>query len=150
MRILRITLVVVVVVGLAVDAYVHLHLARTFDPIRGTISQGQLFRVEGYAAILAGVFLLVRPGRWSAAVAAVVAGGGLAAVLVYAAVDVGPLGPLPNMYDPTWSALKTWSAVAEAAAAFAAMVLLVVGVREPARQRESEVATPFASGAAGG
>ena len=106
MRILRITLVVVVVVGLAVDAYVHLHLARTFDPIRGTISQGQLFRVEGYAAILAGLFLLVRPGRWSAAVAAVVAGGGLAAVLVYAVVDVGPLGPLPNMYDPTWSSPK--------------------------------------------
>ena len=138
MRILRVTLVVVVVVGLGVDAYVHLHLASTFDPIRGTISQGQLFRVEGFAAILAAVFLLVRPGRLSAAVAALVAGGGLAAVLLYAVVDVGPLGPLPNMYDPTWSTLKTWSAVAQAIATLAAVVLLVVGVREPATHGEGK------------
>jgi protein-S-isoprenylcysteine O-methyltransferase Ste14 len=62
----------------------------------------------------------------------------LAAVLLYAVVDVGPLGPLPNMYDPTWSALKTWSAVAQALAALAAMILLVVGVREPATRREDE------------
>ena len=149
MRILRITLVVVIVVGLAIDAYVHLRLASTFDPIRGTISQGQLFRVEGYAAILAAVFLLVRPGRWSAAVAAVVAGGGLAAVLLYAVVDVGPLGPLPNMYDPTWSTLKTWSAVAEAAAALAAVVLLVVGDEQSPGKRESGAPTAFASGVAG-
>ena len=148
MRMLRVTLVVVVVVGLAVDAYVHLHLARTFDPIRGTISQGQLFRIEGYAAILAAAFLLIRPGRPSAAVAALVAGGGLAAVLLYAVVDVGPLGPLPNMYDPTWSTLKTWSAAAEAAAALAAVVLLVVGVREPATHRDPDTTTRSASGAA--
>jgi hypothetical protein len=133
MRALRVTLVVVVVFGLAVDAYVHLHLASTFDPIRGTISQGQLFRVEGIAAILAAAFLLIRPGRPSAAVAALVAGGGLAAVLLYAVVDLGPLGPLPNMYDPSWSALKTWSAVAEAAAALAAVVLLAVGFGALAR-----------------
>jgi uncharacterized membrane protein (GlpM family) len=131
MRILRKALIVVVVAGLGVDAYVHLHLASTFDPIRGTISQGQLFRVEGYAAILAAVYLLIRPGRPSAAVAALVAGGGLAAVVLYAVVDVGPIGPLPNMYDPSWSTLKTWSAVAEAAAALAAVILLVIGVRDP-------------------
>ena len=131
MRVLRVTLMAVVVAGLAVDAYVHLHLASTFDPIRGTISQGQLFRVEGYAAILAAAFLLIRPGRPSAAVAALVAGGGVAAVLLYAVVDVGPLGPLPNMYDPTWSTLKIWSAVGQAAATLAAVVLLIVGVKEP-------------------
>lgn len=134
MRILRMSLVAVVLVGLAVDAYVHLRLASTFDPVRATVSQGQLFRVEGVAAILAAVFLLVRPSRLSAAVAAVVAGGGVAAVLLYAVVDVGPLGPLPNMYDPTWSTLKTLSAAAEAAAALAAVVLVVVGVRPPAEQ----------------
>lgn len=131
MKVLRVTLVAVVVAGLAVDAYVHLHLASTFDPIRGTISQGQLFRVEGYAAILAAAFLLIRPGRLAAAVAALVAGGGLAAVLLYAVVDVGPIGPLPNMYDPSWSTLKIWSAVGQAAATLAAVILLVIGVREP-------------------
>ena len=131
MRILRKALIVVVVAGLGVDAYVHLHLASTFDPIRGTISQGQLFRVEGYAAILAAAYLLIRPGRPSAAVAALVAGGGLAAVLLYAVVDVGPIGPLPNMYDPSWSTLKIWSAVGQAAATLAAVILLIVGVKEP-------------------
>jgi hypothetical protein len=149
MKALRVTLVAVVVAGLAVDAYVHLHLASTFDPIRGTISQGQLFRVEGYAAILAAAFLLIRPGRPSAAVAALVAGGGLAAVLLYALVDVGPLGPLPNMYDPTWPALKTWSALAEAAATLAAVILLVIGVRDPATQRPEDAMPRAGSGAFG-
>ena len=139
MRILRMTLVAVVVAGLAVDAYVHLHLASTFDPIRATISQGQLFRWEGYAAIVAAAFLLVRPGRLSAAVAALVAGGGLAAVLLYAVVDVGPIGPLPNMYDPSWSTLKTWSALAQAAATVAAVILLVIGARDPATHGQGRI-----------
>jgi hypothetical protein len=131
MRILRVALVVIVVAGLAVDAYVHLRLASTFDPIRATVSQGQLFRVEGVAAILAAVFLLLRPGRFSAAVAALVAGGGLAAVLLYAWVDIGAVGPLPNMYDPNWGPMKSWSAIAEGVAAVAAVVLVVIGVRTP-------------------
>ena len=143
MKALRVTLVAVVVAGLAVDAYVHLHLASTFDPIRGTISQGQLFRIEGYTAILAAAFLLIRPGRPAAAVAALVAGGGLAAVLLYAVVDVGPIGPLPNMYDPSWSTLKTWSAVGQAAATLAAVILLVIGVREPETHGQGH-ATPQA------
>jgi uncharacterized membrane protein (GlpM family) len=149
MRILRVILVVVVVVGLVVDAYVHLTLASTFDPIRATISQGQLFRIEGYAALLAAAFLLIRPGRPAAALAALVAGGGVAAVLLYAVVDVGPLGPLPNMYDPTWSTLKTWSAVAEVSATLAAVALLAVGVREPARYGEGQVLPRAGSGALG-
>lgn len=134
MRLVRVVLVAVVVVGLGVDAYVHLRLASTFDPIRATVSQGQLFRVEGVAAILAAVLLLVRPSRLTAGVAAAVAGGGLAAVVLYAVVDVGAIGPLPDMYDPVWSALKTWSTVAEAAAAVAALILVVVGVRQPSRR----------------
>jgi uncharacterized membrane protein (GlpM family) len=149
MRILRGTLVAVVVAGLAVDAYVHLHLASTFDPIRATISQGQLFRIEGYAAILSAAFLLIRPGRLSAAVAAVVAGGGLAAVLLYAAVDVGQIGPVPNMYDPSWSALKIWSVVGQAAAAIAAVVLLAIGVRDPATGGPEDTRSRAGSGAIG-
>ena len=149
MKVLRVTLVAVVVAGLAVDAYVHLHLASTFDPIRGTISQGQLFRVEGYAAILAAAFLLIRPGRLAAAVAALVAGGGVAAVLLYALVDVGPIGPLPNMYDPSWSTLKIWSAVGQAAATLAAVILLVIGVREPVPHDQGH-ATPRAESEARG
>ena len=132
MRTLRILLTGVVVAGLAVDAYVHLNLASTFDPIKATVSQGQLFRLEAVAAIVAAILLLVRPRRWTAALAAVVAGGGLVAVVLYAVVDVGAVGPLPNMYDPTWSTQKTLSAIAEAVATLAAVVLVVIGVREPA------------------
>ncbi|HEY5187158.1 MAG TPA: hypothetical protein VIM19_20195 [Actinomycetes bacterium] len=33
-------LLAVTVVGLAVDAYVHLTLASTYDAVRGTVSQG--------------------------------------------------------------------------------------------------------------
>jgi hypothetical protein len=148
MRLLRFVLVAVVVVGLGVDAYVHLHLASTFDPIRATVSQGQLFRVEGVAAIVAGVLLLARPNRLTAAVAAVVAGGGLAAVVLYAVVDVGAIGPLPDMYDPAWSAMKTWSAIAEGAATIAALILVVIGVRQPSRQ-STQVPAPRGVGAVG-
>ncbi len=62
-------------------------------------------------------------------------------------MDVGPLGPLPNMYDPTWPALKTWSAVAEATAALAAVVLLIVGVEEPQTPGGSGAVPQAGSGA---
>lgn len=140
MRTLRILLTGVVVAGLAVDAYVHLNLASTFDPIKATVSQGQLFRLEAVAAIVAAILLLVRPRRWTAALAAVVAGGGLVAVVLYAVVDVGAVGPLPNMYDPTWSTQKTLSAVAEAAAAIGALLLVAIGPRQPASEPESVLA----------
>jgi len=131
MKSVRMLLIAVVVVGLGIDAYVHLHLASTFDPIKATVSQGQLFRIEAVAAIVAAILLLVRPARWSAALAAIVAAGGLFAVLLYAFVDVGAIGPLPNMYDPTWSTEKLVSAIAEAAAAAAAITLVIIGVRPP-------------------
>lgn len=129
MKLTRRVLVLVAVVGLAVDAYVHLSLASRYDAVRGTVSQGQLFRAEAVAAVAAALLLLIRPGRLTAAIAALVAGGGLAAVLLYRYVDVGHLGPFPDMYEPIWYAKKTWSVVAEAAAAIAAMLLVVMPAR---------------------
>ena len=41
-------------------------------------------------------------------------------------VDVGKVGPLPNMYEPYWYGEKTLSLVAEAIAAVAAAILLVL------------------------
>jgi len=115
----------VVAAGLAVDAYVHAHLADDFDAIHAAISQGSLFRVEaGVAAALALLTLLVR--RRAVLVAVVlVAGSALGAVLLYRYVNVGRLGPLPNMYEPVWYFQKSLSAVGEAAA-FAAGLLLMV------------------------
>jgi hypothetical protein len=119
-------LVVIVVVGLAVDAYVHLHLASAFKNNKtSTLSEADLFRAEAIAAIVAALALLLRPRRVTAALAFLVAAAGTVAVVVYRYVDVGSFGPFPNMYDPYWApAEKTLSAVAEAVAALAALALL--------------------------
>jgi len=114
--------------GLAVDAYVHWHLAPNFDTLVGEasphISQGQLFRVEAASALVAMLLVLTVRARIVAVFAFLVAAGGLAAVLLFAVLDVGGLGPLPDMFDPTWYPEKTLSAVAEAVAAVCALCLL--------------------------
>ena len=121
-------LTLVVAAGLGVDAYVHWQLAPGFDGIQGTasphISQGGLFLLEAILALVALVLVLLTRSRLGALVAFLVAAGGLGAVLLYAYVDVGGLGPLPNMYDPIWYPEKTISAVAEAVAALGALALL--------------------------
>jgi hypothetical protein len=115
--------------GLGVDAYVHWHLAPSFDTLTGTasphISQGQLFRLEAVLALIAMLAVLTsrrRPVLWFAFL---VAAGGLGALLLYGYVDVGGLGPLPDMYDPIWYPEKTISAVAEGLAAVGALCLLL-------------------------
>ncbi|MGW2831513.1 hypothetical protein [Streptomyces sp. NPDC001286] len=103
--------------GLAVDAYVHADLAANYDPVTKTISQGDLFRIEAGAAALAALLVVLlgtRPLMWVYAL--LVAAAGVAAVLLYRYVDVGSVGPLPNMYEPGWYPEKTASVVAEAAA----------------------------------
>lgn len=123
-------LILVVAAGLGVDSYVHWHLAPGFDGIEGTasphISQGDLFRVESVLALIAMMVVLLIRHRFAALVAFLVAAGGLAAVLLYAYVDVGGFGPVPNMYEPFWYPEKTISAAAEAVAAMGALVLLLL------------------------
>ena len=114
---------VVVAGGLVVDAVVHLRLAPDYQlAAPGGIGQGNLFRIAAVAAVLAALWVLVRPGRLSFAVAFLVAGSALVAVLLYRYVDVPALGPIPSMYEPLWFPEKTASAVAEAVAAVAALV----------------------------
>ena len=127
MSVLRRSLVGITVAGLAVDAFVHLSLASTYDAVQGSVSQGTLFRLEAIAAVLAAILLLVRPRRWTAALAALVAGGGLFALVLYRYVDVGQLGPMPDMYEPLWYAKKTWTAVAQLVAAASAIALVILG-----------------------
>lgn len=128
MRAVRALLVAAAVAGLALDAWVHLSIAAVYDSVRSSpLRQGDLFRAEGAIAVLAAVVLLLRPSRrWTAGTAFVVAAGGLAAVLAYRYVDVGAVGPLPNMYEPLWYAQKTASAWSQAAAAAAALALLLL------------------------
>ena len=113
--------------ALGIDAAVHVHLAPAYDPVKATVSQGDLFRLEAALAIVAGLLVLIRPRPSSWIVAFLVGAGGLAAVLLYRYVDVGPLGPVPDMYENTWHVPgKLVSAYAEGAAAILALLGLLV------------------------
>ena len=126
-------LTAVVVAGLAIDAYVHLHVAGDYRLVRtSVVSQATLFRIEGTVAALAALWVLLRASLWSALAAFLVAAGGVGALTFYYYVDPGRLGPLPDMYEPVWFADKTWTFDGSAAAAVAALLLaisLVVGSR---------------------
>jgi hypothetical protein len=134
--------------GLAVDAYVHAHLASDFDVIGGTISQGVLFRIEAAVASLVALLLVLLPRRrWLYLLAAVVAASALGAVLLYRYVNVGALGPLPNMYEPVWYFQKTLSAYAEAAAAALAVAGLGLTLATQGWRRDRRASlTPVAQG----
>lgn len=113
-----------VVAGLAIDGYVHVHLARDFHyNNNGLVTGEQLFWLEAAAAVIAALLVLLRPGRASYIVAFLVAAAGVVAVLFYRYVDPGPiLGVIPGMYEPIWSTEKVVSLVGEAVAAVAALV----------------------------
>ncbi len=124
---IRVALTVVVVAGLAIDAYVHFHVASSYAGVRSSVlSEADLFRAEGAVALVAAIALLMRPRRYTAALAFLVTAGGTFAVLLYYYVNVGAFGPFPNMYEHTWYTEKTLSAWAEGIAAVAALALLVV------------------------
>ncbi|MGW2371109.1 hypothetical protein [Kitasatospora sp. NPDC001683] len=114
--------------GLAVDAAVHARLADRYDAVGDTISQGTLFRAESAAASLAVLLLLLRRHHAGDLYAWLVAASALGALLLYRYVDVGTLGPLPNMYEPFWFADKTLAAWAEGIAT-AALTILLIGHR---------------------
>ncbi|MFD1716356.1 hypothetical protein [Georgenia deserti] len=124
----------VVVAALAVDAVVHYRSAGPMGlAAPGGIGGDTLFRVQATAAVLAAVFLLITGSRIAYSLAALAALSALVPVLLYTLVDVPALGPIPSMYDPTWSAPKLVSAAAEALA----LVLAVAGVRVAGRRPRS-------------
>jgi hypothetical protein len=100
---------------LLIDAYVHFHDAGLYETVAtATLSQATLFRVQAAVAVVVAIALLIarRPAVW--VIAVLVAGSAAGAVLLYTNVDVGKLGPLPDMYEPTWALPgKRASAIAE-------------------------------------
>ena len=103
--------------ALGIDAVVHWQNASAYDAVTATVSQGELFRVEAAVAVVVGLLVLVRPQPSSWLAALLVGASALAAVLLYRYVDVGAVGPLPEMYENTWQVPgKLLSAYAEAAA----------------------------------
>src|SRR6185437_15695305 len=87
--------------------------------------------IEGAVAILAAVLVLLWRHRIGDAFALAVAAGGLAAVLLYRYVDVGKLGPFPDMYEPVWYAEKAWSAASQAVAVIMLGALLLLPSAAP-------------------
>jgi hypothetical protein len=124
----QVALIAVVVVGLAIQAFVHFHLAGSFPLNKtSTLSEEDLFNAEAVAAVIAALALIFRPRRYTAGFAFLVAAAGTAAVVVYRYVNVGKIGPIPNMYDPYWAPFeKNLSVIAEAIAAVAAFALFVL------------------------
>lgn len=133
----------VTVATLGVDAGVHLALASTQPPAGpgGGLSQVTLFYAEAVVAIVVALLVLVTGTRLAYALAAVVAASALGAVLLYRWVDVGPLGPLPDMYEPAWYPMKVVATVAEAVALVAAAAGVVL-----ARARVEAPAEPDRAG----
>jgi hypothetical protein len=123
-------LAVATAVLLAIDAYVHFHDAHFYDPAAtSTLSEGNLFRAQAIAAVVVAVALLVRPHPVVWAVAVLVTASAVGAVLLYRYVDVGTLGPLPDLYEPTWAVPgKSASAVAEGLGTLLAIIGFVVAV----------------------
>jgi glucan phosphoethanolaminetransferase (alkaline phosphatase superfamily) len=136
-------LAVVTAVLLGVDAYVHLHDAAQYDQFKSSVmSEGTLFRIQGVVAIVIAVAVLIWPRILTWILSLLVAGSAAVAVTLYTYVNVGPLGPLPNLYENTWNAPgKVGSAVAETAAALVAIAGLVLAVRARRRPAPRGTAT---------
>ena len=91
-------LALITAVLLGVDAYVHLNNASNYDQFRSsTMSEGTLFRIQGIVAIVVGVLLLIWPRVWTWILSLLVAGSAAVAVTLYTYVNVGEIGPLPNL-----------------------------------------------------
>ncbi|MFE7332463.1 hypothetical protein ACFU8W_48025 [Streptomyces sp. NPDC057565] len=137
----RVLLQVVTAAALAVNAYVHADLAAPYDAVGRQISQGTLFRLEAAVASLAALLVLLLGRRrpvW--AFAFLVSVSALGAVLLYGNVNVGALGPLPNMYEPFWGPKRTASAIAEAVGAVTSLAgFLITG---PPRSTSTRAGAP--------
>jgi len=118
-----IVLRLLVAAGLAVDAVVHWQYAPDMKYVEGGSIHGDvLFYAQAILAAVVGILVLVLANRWTYGIAFVVAASALGAVILYYYVDVGALGPLPNMHEPVWYSQKTISAVGEGVAALAALI----------------------------
>ncbi|MFI0897522.1 hypothetical protein [Streptomyces sp. NPDC020983] len=123
-RALEWTARVLAAAGLAVDAYVHADLAPQYDVVKATVSQGDLFRIEAALSALAALLVLVWRRLPADLFGWLLAAGGFALIVIYRYVDVGKLGPVPDMYEPVWFTEKWVAAVAQLVTVAAGLVLI--------------------------
>ncbi|MCC6270445.1 MAG: hypothetical protein IT190_04150 [Microbacteriaceae bacterium] len=120
--------------ALLVNVYVHFLLAYPFDALVGTlVSQGTLFRIQRVVNILVAILILVLHRWWAGLVAAAVAAGGLAllVVSVYVPLDLSALG-FPVIYEPVWYQNKVIAVVAQAVALVGGLSVAVLARRRRA------------------
>ncbi|WP_066951582.1 hypothetical protein [Streptomyces lushanensis] len=125
LRVLRGAARLLAALALAVNAYVHADLAPRYDLVGDNISQGTLFRAEAGLSALAALLVLIWHRLVGDLFTWIVAAGSLALLFVYRYVDVGTLGPFPNMYEPRWYDEKFVAVVALALAVLATVFLLL-------------------------
>jgi hypothetical protein len=112
--------------GLVIDAYVHLDLASLYAEGGGTINEGVLFRAEAVVASLVAVAIIAAGRRVCYLAGLVVAASALAAMLVSRYIDLGQIGPFPDLYDPAWYPEKLLAAYAEGAAVATALAGVIM------------------------
>lgn len=114
----------IVATGLALDAGVHASSAHLYDGVGRQLSEGDLFRIEAAVACVVALFVLTTRSRRAFVASSVVGLSAAAALLMSRAVDLGPLGPIPNLYEPAWDAQKSLALAGEIAAAIASLAWL--------------------------
>jgi plastocyanin len=127
--------------ALAVDAYVHADLAPLYGGVHAAISEATMFRLEAGVASAAALLVIATGRRAAYLLALGIAASALAAVLLYRYVDIGVLGPIPNMYEPTWFTEKVLTAVAEAGATLLAIAGAATARRHSAERRRTPRST---------
>lgn len=115
----------VVAAALAVSGWIHLDLADTFDFVGEQITLGTLFRLQGAAALVVALWLLLVRRSWLPELAALLIGlVSLLAVVLSVYVRFPALGPFPEVYEPIWYVEKSASAVTAGLAAVGSGLLL--------------------------
>jgi len=125
----------IAVAGLSIDAYVHLDLASTYAEAQAPVNEGILFRAEAVLALLTGLALITSARRLPFVLGFAVSASALTLMLVSRYVDLGPIGPFPDLYDPVWFPEKLWAAGGEAAAVIASVAgILLLSIRTRLRR----------------
>jgi hypothetical protein len=138
-RVLIIAVRLLIAAGLAIDAWVHVDLAPTYDIVTARISEGTLFRLEAVVAAATALLVLLLHRRITHVIAFGVSATAVAVLLLNTYAHPGQLGPFPDMYEPTWFAEKSLALAAEMTAAVAALAGLALETRNyrPRRARRT-------------